>query len=101
MTAAARPSSAPRRADGVSPKDCTIDQSRSVVSMPSRATEMNPMRTIPQRPPVASARSTPPSRVFFIVRAVFCIQKIIQVTMPTVTSESRPPISSCASNVRA
>ena len=34
-----------------------------------------------------------------MVRAVFCIQKIIHVTIATVMSERMPPSSSCASNV--
>ena len=67
--------------------------------MPSRATEMNPIMTTAHSPLDASARSTPVSSVDFMVRAVFCIQKIIQVTMATVTSERMPPRSSCASKV--
>ena len=67
--------------------------------MPSRATEMKPMKTTAHSPLDASARSTPFSSVAFIERAVFCIQKIIQVTRATVMSERIPPISSCASNV--
>ncbi len=95
------PNSAPRTADGASPKDCTIDHSSSVVSMPSRATETKPIATIAQAPPTVSARSMPPSSERFMVRAVFCIQKIIQVTIATVRRDSSPPMSSCASNVRA
>ena len=67
--------------------------------MPSRATEMKPMKTTAHSPLDASARSTPFSSVAFIERAVFCIQKIIQVTSATVTSDRIPPISSCASKV--
>ena len=58
------------------------------------------MTTTAQSPLEASARSIPPSSVAFSVRAVFCIQKIIHVTMATVTSERMPPMSSCASKVR-
>ena len=68
--------------------------------MPSRATEMKPMTTTAQSPPEASARSTPASSDDFSVRAVFCIQKIIQVTIATVMSDRMPPMSSCAWNVR-
>ena len=100
-TAAASPSSAPSSAEGASPNDCTIDHSSSVVSMPSRATEMNPIATMAQAPPVDRARSIPPSSERLRVRAVFCIQKIIQVTIATVRRDSRPPMSSCASKVSA
>lgn len=48
---------------------------------------------------MVSARSIPPSRVAFIVRPARCIQKIIQVTMPTASSDSEPPISSWAVKV--
>ena len=65
----------------------------------SRATETKPMATSAQSPPCASARSIPPSRLAFRVRAVFCIQKIIHVTIATAMSERVPPMISCASKV--
>ena len=94
------PSSAPASAAGASPNDCTIDHSSSVVSMPSRATETKPSTISPHTAPRASARSMPASSVRLRVRPAFCIQKIIQVTIATAMSESVPPMSSCASNVR-
>ena len=54
---------------------------------------------MPQAAPVAAASILPCSSVPS-VRAVRAIQKTIQVTMPTATIESDPPIASCASNVR-
>ncbi len=67
--------------------------------MPSRATDTKPIATSAQRPPTVSARSRPPSSVAFMVRPARCIQKIIHVTIATASSESPPPISSCALKV--
>ncbi len=38
----------------------------------------------------------PPCSVVFMLRPAFCIQKIIQVTMPTASRENVPPRISCA-----
>ena len=73
----AGPATAPMSASGPPPNERTIDHRNSAVSMPSRATEMNPIATTPHRPPVASARAMPCSSSPFRPRAARCIQKTI------------------------
>jgi hypothetical protein len=71
----------------------------SAVSIPSRPTARNATSTSPHPAPErwlsTSARNSRESP-----RAVRSIQKIIQVTNPAATIESRPPMSSCASKER-
>ena len=71
----------------------------SAVSRPSRPTASTATRTSDQRPPSA-ARSIWPRSSPLSERAVRAIQKIIQVTKPTATIDSPPPIISWASKVR-
>jgi hypothetical protein len=88
-TAAAKPSS------GVVSLARVVAQMKRAVSMPSRATETKPTAATPHPLPSRARsiweRSSPP-----MPRDIFSIQKTIQVTMATATSERRPPMASCA-----
>ena len=102
----ARPSAAPSsgsQVEAAAPAASRVPawvaaQRNSAVSRPSRPTASTATSTSDQRVPSAALsiwpRSSPP-----IARAARAIQKIIQVTKPTATIDSVPPMASWASKV--
>ena len=101
MTTAVRmPSTAPSVPITGSLPPATFAQTKSAVSMPSRPTDSAPSTTIAIQERSIAA-STWPRSSFDRPAPWVPIQKIIQVTMATATSESTPPSTSCAWNVSA
>ena len=76
---------------------CAPAHRNSAVSRPSRPTASIATTTTAFLP-APSASSSLWCRSDFMCRAVRAIQKIIQVTRPTATIDSVPPMASCASN---
>lgn len=102
-TAVNRPSPAPMSGalDEPSPElaACVAAHRNRAVSRPSRPTASIATTTREARE-ASAARSTWLFRSPDRLRAERAIQKIIQVTKPTATMDSVPPIASWASNVR-
>jgi len=90
----------PATGAAVEPAACTADQKNSAVSSPSRATARNAVTTTASVPSW-SALSSRPLRAARMPRAVRRIQKIIQVTAATATSDMVPPKTSREDPVRS
>ena len=93
------PSAAPTSGPVVESAAAVAAHRNSAVSSPSRPTASIATRTRLAAPPAAAALSTWPLRSPERLRAERAIHITIQVTKPTATIESVPPIASCASKL--
>ena len=99
-TATSKPVTTPSAgaAIALSAEDLIVAQTKSAVSIPSRATAMKAIQTTPQSESEANCAAVSSRSLRANWREFELIHRIIQVTMATATNESVPPRISCAWN---